>query len=187
MGDESTGPGSILCSEDGVEKTMADQMVIAVLTFLHIASAMGWLGGVVFFLSAVGPGVRAFTPAASLEFLTKVGPRQLRYFGGVATSTIVFGLALLVATFGTDVSTWPGYIEVGFTLGFVAYLIAILVTIPTFRKVDKIAHQMMANPQAGPPPPEFPKLLKRANMAAVAVALILFFTMLFMVSSAVFA
>lgn len=165
---------------------MADSSVIAVLTFLHILSAMGWLGGVIFFLSAIGPAVRSFTPPASLEFLTKVGPRQLRYFAGAATATIVFGLGLLFATFGSDYSTWPGYIEVGFGLGFIAYLIAVLVTIPTFRKVDKIAHQMMASPQAGPPPPEFPKLLKRANMAAMAVAGILLVTLVFMVSSAVF-
>lgn len=166
---------------------MVDQSVIAVLTFFHIVSAMGWLGGVLFFLSAVGPGVRSFTPPASLEFLTKVGPKQLRYFGGVATATIIFGLGLLFAAFGADPSSWPGYIEVGFGLGLVAYLIAILVTIPTFRKVDKIARQIMANPQAGPPPPEFPALLKRANMAAVAVAAVLLLTLVFMVSSAVFA
>ncbi len=165
---------------------MADQTVIAVLTFLHIVSAMGWLGGVVFFLSAVGPGVRAFTPAASLEFLTKVGPKQTRYFGAVATLTVVFGLGLLFATFGSDFSTWPGYIEVGFSLGLIAYLIAVLVTIPAFRKADKIAHQIMANPQPGPPPPEFLRLLSRGNMSVMAIAAILLLTLVFMVSSAVF-
>jgi uncharacterized membrane protein len=165
---------------------MADPTVIAALTILHILSAMAWLGGAIFFLSAIGPGVRTFTPPASLEFLTKVGPRQLRYFAGAGTATIVFGLSLLFAALGTDYSTWPRYIEVGFGLGLVAYLIAIFVTIPTFRKVDKIAHQMIDNPQKGPPPPEFPKLLARANMAAVLVVLILLVTLVFMVSSAVF-
>lgn len=165
---------------------MADQSVIAVLTFLHIVSAMGWLGGVIFFISAVGPGVRTFSPLASLEFLTKVGPKQTRFFAGTATSTIIFGLALLFAAFGTDYTAWPRYIEVGFTMGLIAYLIAVLVTIPTFRKIDKIAHQIMGNPQQGPPPPEFAKLLKRANMAAMAVAIILLLALVFMVSSAVF-
>ena len=165
---------------------MADQSVIAVLTFLHIVSAMGWLGGVVFFLSAIGPGLRAFTPPASLEFLTKVGPRQIRFYVAVATSTIVFGLALLYTTFGADYSSWPSYIEAGFGLGLIAYLLAMLVTVPTFRRVDKIAHQMMSGPP-GPPPPEFLKLLTRANRAAMAVAAILLLTLIFMVSSAVFA
>jgi len=166
---------------------MADPTVIAVLTFLHIASAIGWLGALVFFLSVVGPSVRKFTPAASLEFLTKVGPRQTMYFAGVATSTIVFGLALLFTAFGIDYTTWPAYIEVGFSLGLLAYLIAILVAIPSFRKVDKIAHQIMSNPQAGPPPPELARYLKRGNQAAISVAIILPFALVFMVLSTVFA
>ena len=164
---------------------MADPTVIAVLTFLHIVAAMAWLGGVVFFISAVGPGVRSFTPPASLEFLTKVGPKQLRFFAGTSTATIVFGLALLFATFSADFTAWPPYIEVGLTLGFIAYLDGILVTIPTIRKAVKMAHEMMGKPP-GPPPPEFTGLLKKANLATVAAAAILLLALIFMVSSAVF-
>ncbi len=166
---------------------MADPTVIAILTFLHIASAIGWMGAVVFFLSVLGPSVRKFTPAASLEFLTKVGPRQVRYFAGTATSTIVFGLALLFTAFGTDYTTWPRYIEAGFSLGLLAYLIAIFVAIPSFRGADKIAHQVMGNPQPGPPPPELARYLKRGNQAAISVAVILLLALVFMVLSAVFA
>ena len=166
---------------------MADPNVIAVLTILHIASAIGWMGAVLFFLSVIGPSVRNFTPAASLEFLTKVGPRQIRYFAGTATSTIVFGLALLITAFGTDYTAWPRYIEVGFSLGVLAYLLAILVAVPSFRRADKIAHQIMSNPQAGPPPPELARYLKRGNQAAIAIAFILLLTLVFMVLSAVFA
>lgn len=171
----------------GTRTQMADPTVIAVLTFLHIASAIGWMGAVVFFLSVIGPSVRNFTPAASLEFLTKVGPRQIRYFAGTATSTIVFGLALLFTTFGTDYTTWPRYIEVGFSLGLLAYLIALLVAIPSFRGADKVAHQIMSNPQAGPPPPELARYLKRGNQAAIAIAIILLLALVFMVLSTVFA
>lgn len=165
---------------------MTDQSVIAVLTFFHIVTAMGWLGGVIFFLSAVGPGARAFTPPALLEFLSKVGPKQIRFFAGVATGTIVFGLALLFAAYGTDYSSWPNYIETGLGFGLIAYLIAILVTIPTLRKMDRIARQAMSGPP-GSPPPELPRLLRRANMAAMAVALLLLLALVFMVGSAVFA
>ena len=162
---------------------MADPAVISVLAVLHILTAISWLGGVIFFLSAVGPGVASFTPSARLEFLTKVGPKQVRFFAGAATGTIVFGLALLFAAFGSEYSTWPTSIEVGFGFGLNAYLIAIGVTVPTFQKVDRIAHQIIANPQ-GPPPPEFPKLLKRANMAALSGALLVLLTMIFMVGTA---
>jgi len=158
--------------------------VLVSLAFLHIATAIAWMGGVVFFLSVIGPGVRTLNPPGSLEFLTKVGPRQLRYFMGAATGTIIFGLALLLYAFGTNASYWPSSIEAGFGLGLIAYLIAMLVTVPTFRKANSMALQIMANPQHGPPPPEFGALMKRANMAAVAVALILFLTLVFMVGTA---
>jgi len=165
---------------------LADQSVIAVLTFLHIATAMGWFGGVIFFLSAVGPGVRAFTPTAQLEFLAKVGPKQIRFFTGVATGTIVFGLALLFAAFGSDYSSWPNYLQAGFGFGLIAYLVAILVTVPAIRKANGIARQVL-NAPPGPPPPELPKLVRRANMATMAVALLLLLALAFMVSSAVLA
>jgi hypothetical protein len=168
-------------------RVMADPTIIAVLTVLHIASAIGWLGAVVFFLSVIGPSVRKLTPAASLEFLTKVGPRQIRYFVGTATSTIVFGLALLFTTFGTDYTSWPRYIEAGFSFGLLAYLIALIVAIPSFRGAEKIAHQIMSNPQAGPPPPELARYLKRGNQAAISVVVILVLALVFMVLSAVFA
>jgi len=163
---------------------LVDQSVIAVLTFLHIITAMGWLGGVAFFLSAIGPGVRAFTPPAMLEFLTKVGPKQIRFFAGTATGTIIFGVALLFAAFGTDYSSWPNYIEAGLGFGLLAYLIAIIVTIPAVRKASRIALQMSSEPPA-PPPPELPMLIRRANMATIAVALLLILALVFMVSSAV--
>ena len=162
---------------------MADYVLIS-LAFLHVATAIAWMGGVVFFLSVVGPGVRTLNPPGSLEFLTKVGPRLLRYFMGAATGTIIFGLALLVYAFGTDASFWPSSIEIGFGLGLVAYLIAMLVTVPTFRRANLMAQQIIANPAGGPPPPEFAALMRRANMAAVAVALILFLTLVFMVGTA---
>ncbi len=155
--------------------------IITILAFLHIAAAVGWMGAVVFFISAIGPGVRTFTPAASLEFLTKVGPRQLRYLIGTATATIVFGLALLFEYYGS--SGWPTSIEVGFVLGFIAYLVAIGVTVPSFRNADKVAHKIMSN--QGSPSPELGAQLashvKRGNIAAVSVGILLLLTLVFMV------
>jgi hypothetical protein len=162
---------------------MADTILVA-LAFLHIVSAIAWLGGVAFFLSAVGPGLRSFSQPASLEYLTKVGPRQVRFFAGAATATVVFGFALLLYAFGLSPTAWPVSIEGGMALGFVAYLIAVLVTVPSFRKVEKMARQMMANPQGGPPPAGFALYLRRGNQAAMSVAVILVFATVLMVATA---
>src|SRR2546426_2052471 len=74
---------------------MVAPIVITILAYLHIISAMGWLGGAVLFVSAVAPGLRSFSPMARLEFLSKVGPRATRFFIGRSPATIVFGPVLL--------------------------------------------------------------------------------------------
>jgi hypothetical protein len=160
--------------------------LITVLAFLHVAAGASWFGALMFLISVLGPGVRTFTPQASLEFLTKVGPGQLRFFLGAATATIVFGLALVFDAFGSDASAWPSSIDVGMVLGLLAYLIAAFVAAPAFRNADKVAHEITSS--QGPPPLELTaKLgayLKRGSMAATAVGVVLFLTLIFMVGAA---
>jgi uncharacterized membrane protein len=163
---------------------LADAAIVTALAFLHVASAIAWLGGVTFFLSAVAPGVRSLTPGARLEYLARVGPRQVRFFVGSASATIVFGLALLFALYGADYTAWPASIDVGFSLGLLAYLIAVLVTTPAFRKVEAFARQVMDSPQSHPPPPELATYLKRGTIGAISVAVILALATLFMVGTA---
>ena len=163
---------------------MVDSSIIGVLAILHILFAVLWFGGVVFFLSVLSPAARTFSPTASLELLTKAGPRQVRFFEVVATATILFGLALLFAYFGTDYSLWPSSIIIGFSLGLIAYLIAMFVTIPTIRKAVRIVRGMVNEAQRGPPPPELALLVRRGNRAAAFVTLLLLLTFIFMVGAA---
>ncbi len=149
---------------------------------MHVTSAIAWFGALIFFISVLGPAVRTFTPAASLEFLVKVGPRQLRFFAGTATATIIFGLALLFTSLGTDYTLWPTTIVAGFVLGLLAYLVALVVAIPAFRKADAIAKEFSKNP-AGPPPPDLAKYLNRGRIGAASVLVILLLTTVFMVAT----
>jgi hypothetical protein len=158
--------------------------IITTLAFLHIISAIAWMGAAIFFISVIGPAVRGFTPAASLEFLTKVGPRQLRFFIGSASATLIFGLALLFSLYGTDYTLWPTAIVIGFSLGLLAYLDLALVAGPAFREADRIARQVMSNPQGGPPPPELQQALGRGRLAASLAVVILMLATIFMVVSA---
>ncbi len=139
---------------------------------------MGWLGGAVLFASAIAPGLRSVSPRASLEFLANVGPKALRFFIGVSTSTVIFGLALLIIS---GVNDAPIY--VGAAIGLVAYLDAMLVTVPAFRKADRLAAEMLASPQSGPPPAEFTAALRRGGMGVTLVAVLLAATAVFMVVS----
>src|SRR5437867_13100746 len=104
---------------------MIAPIVITILAYLHIISAMGWLGGAVLFVSAVAPGLRSLSLTARLEFLSKVGPRAVRFFIGCSTATIVFGLVLLFSFPGAFIAT----VTAVFIFGLFAYLVAILVSI----------------------------------------------------------
>lgn len=157
---------------------MVAPIVITVLAYLHIISAMGWLGGAVLFVSSIAPGLRSLSPAASLEFLAKVGPRSTRFFAVSATATIVFGLGLLSALPGLLGSN----IIVGIAIGLVAYLTAIE-TMLSFNKADHLAKEMLDGKQAGPPPPEFMRALKRGGIAVTITALLLVIALVFMVTA----
>jgi uncharacterized membrane protein len=163
---------------------LADQAIIATLAFLHIVSAIAWFGGVAFFISSVIPGLRKMSPAARIEFSARIGPGIVRFYGISATLTIVFGLGLLYEAFGGNPSAWPQSIEIGFTFGLLAFIIALVVTVPASRKLDKISQGLVNNPNAGPPPPEFAKNFQRLSRGAIVIAILLLLATVFMVGTA---
>ncbi|TLX93216.1 MAG: hypothetical protein E6K96_09720 [Thaumarchaeota archaeon] len=159
---------------------MVAPIVITILAYLHIISAMGWLGGAALFVSVVGPGLRSLSLTARLEFLSKIGPGATRFFIGSSTATIVFGLALLFSFPGASSAT----LTTGLAVGLIAYLDAILVAIPSLRKADHLAKEMLASGQAGgPPSPELAKALKRGGIGVATVVVLLVITLISMVTA----
>src|SRR5437667_4973489 len=163
---------------------MVAPIVITILAYLHIISAMGWLGGAALFVSVVGPGLRSLSLTARLEFLSKIGPGATRFFIGSSTATIVFGLALLFSFPGASSAT----LTTGLAVGLIAYLDAILVAIPSLRKADHLAKEMLASGQAGRqagghPSPELAKALKRGGIGVATVVVLLVITLISMVTA----
>ncbi len=157
---------------------MADATLVTIVAYLHIFSAISWFGGAILFLSVISPGLKTASPQANLEFLTKVGKRATRFFGIVSTLTIIFGVTLLLVS---GVNDTPVY--VGAILGLAAWLDAVLFTIPALNKADNLAEKALANPQAGPPPPELMANVKKGGMGVLIVVVLLTLTLAFMVIS----
>jgi hypothetical protein len=158
---------------------LADALLVTIFLYLHVLSAMGWLGGAILFVSVLIPGLRTLSPAASLEFLSKVGPRSTRFFIGAATSTVVFGLALFFSLQGD----YTQGVYVGIGLGLIAYVWAMAVPVRAFLKADRLAKQMLASPPSGPPPAEFTSAMKQGAIGVTVVVVILLLAMIFMVTS----
>jgi hypothetical protein len=153
-------------------------VVITVLAFLHIASAIGWMGGAVLFVSAISPGLRSLSPAASVEFVAKVGTRAIRFFAGAATATVIFGLALFASMRGS----LGGYVDYGVAFGLLAY-VAGVATFVYLRRAGLLAKQIVAEGKAGPPTPEYMEAIRTGGMSGAVSVLLLVLALIFMVLS----
>ena len=163
---------------------MGDPAVTSVLAFLHIIAAIGWFGGVVFFLSSVAPGLRKMSAASRIDFSANIGPGIIRFLGISGTLTLIFGLGLLYEVFGGDPSVWPASIEAGFGLGLLAFVVDLTVTVPASRRLDKLSKELVKSPNPGPPPPEFVKDFQTLGRGAIAIAVLLLLATVFMVGTA---
>ncbi len=163
---------------------MVDPVVLTTVAFLHIISAIAWLGGSLYFAIILGPRLRALSPPAAMEFVARVGRSTSRYAETTGGMTILFGLILLYIYFGGDYTKWPLSLEVGFTLGFIAFLAGLFVIAPTIRKASEIAKEFMKNPQQGPPPAEFLALMKKGGISSTIATVLLLITAVFMVATA---
>ncbi len=164
---------------------MVDPLVLTTVAFLHIVFAIAWLGGGLHFGFILGPRLRTLSPPATMEFVARVGPSTTRYAEIVGGMTILFGLILLYIYFGGDYTKWPLSLEIGFTLGFIAFLMGPLVVAPAFfGKASDIAKEFMKSPQQGPPPAEFRALLKKGGISSTIATALLLITAVFMVATA---
>ncbi len=165
---------------------MFDPVVLTVVAYLHIISAIGWLGASIYFAFILGPGLGKLSPPTQLEFFSKLGKKSVRYFQGTSTATVLFGLVLVYVYTQGDPnslmsSTFGQVLLVGITLGLVAYIDAIFLTSREFMKAYKIISEMKGPPQG--PPTELMAAMKKGGMGALIGTLILIVTVLFMVMS----
>ncbi len=152
-------------------------VLVTVIAYLHIISAMGWLGGAILFTSALTPGVRRMSQAANIEFFAIVVPRLTRYFLIVVFSTVIFG-PLLFLTIPDESPLIYGGIAAGLT----AFLL-VLSEVPVFRRLTSMAQEMLKSGHSGPPPAEYVKALRRAGISTVATVVLLVVALMFMVYS----
>jgi uncharacterized membrane protein len=172
----------------GAEK-LFQLLVTAILAWLHIFSAISWLGGGLMFALVVGPGLAKLSPPSSGEFLVKVVPRVVRFFQITAGTTILFGVLFLYSYTKGDISDFLSfsthfglYLTIGLSLGLIAFLISEFVAVPIQLKAVRMIKEMQAAGQHQPPP-DLPKTLKLAANLATLTVVLLILTSIFMVAS----
>src|SRR2546426_8847816 len=73
---------------------MVSTLVSAVLAWLHILSAIGWMGSAMFLAMVLGPSTRELPPPSRRDLVLRLFPRFIRYVTIFATLTLVFGVLL---------------------------------------------------------------------------------------------
>ena len=161
-------------------------ILLDILAFGHIISAMSWLGSGILITFVIGPNVKTLAPAAALEFNAKVLPKILRFVQAAIGLTFAFGLLLMYFLYDRDLTylskTNQGLeIVVGTVLALGASAVVFSLTVPSFKKVIKIAGEAVA---AGKPPaPEIMKYAKRARQGSLIALSLLLLVLAMMVAA----
>lgn len=139
-------------------------------------------------LIGMEPRLGKLSPATRSELITTVFPRLIRLETIFAGGTVLFGLLFAYGYTGGDLAmlspatSWGLAITVGATLGFVAFLLEVLVESPSENKVVAIMKEMRASDRSVPPA-EMSKYHERSEFAEVAVLILLLTALAFMVAS----
>ena len=161
-------------------------LTTGILAWLHVISAVCWLGGGIMFAFVVGPALSRLSPASSGEFLVKVVPRVVLFFQVFAGLTILFGVLLLYNLGGLGLlspSTSYGFdLTVGAAFAIVAFVESEFVAVPIQLKAIRMIREMLA---AGrhEPPAGFPRTMRLVTITATLTVVLLILTSIFMVAA----
>lgn len=163
----------------------------AVLLWLHIVSAVGWLGATMVFAMLIGPTLPTFTPATRNELIVKLLPKYIRYSEIFTFITPIFGLTLALyishgswSVFNPAIYGNLGmYLSIGALLSLVAWVISFALIAPTGRKIVWFTNEMIKNP-AAPPPAGLVRASKRLRVVSTTGLVVLFVIVVCMVAAA---
>lgn len=161
-------------------------LVTPILLWLHIFSAVGWLGAVMVFGMLIGPTLGTLTPGTRAEVVLKLFPKYVRYIEGFSIATLVFGVALVLDIANGNMSvfslstTFGLYITIGAALAAITVVVAFAFIVPNTHKLIHLTEAMVKNP--GPPPPDLPKVAARIRMGATVALVLLILVLVFMVA-----
>jgi uncharacterized membrane protein len=168
---------------------MVSDILGAALNWLHVFSAIGWLGAALTFGMVLGPVLPGLTPGSRGELLLKLLPKFKRYVMIFAVSTVVFGASFAIAMADGDWSmfslsnAWGLRIDIGAIIALATLGVAFVVVIPAMNKVVKLLTEMKVQPGQAPSP-QLPLQMKRMKLGATAAMLMLMLVLVFMVAAA---
>ncbi len=165
---------------------MVQAEIIAALVWLHILTAISWMGTAMFLAMVLTPSMRGLSANSRGELMIGLLPRLIRIVSVSATLTLVWGVLLALAiglesgSFSPS-TAWGLRITVGAVIALVAYAFAMGVGLRSARRILKI---LRAQPGSQNLLSELPMLQKRMRLTAFTVVSLLTLVLVFMVVAA---
>ncbi len=158
-------------------------LLITVLMWFHIFSAVGWLGSVLVLRLVITPVMPKFSAQTSGELVVKLFPPFVTTVAIFAASTGLFGILHLVASSFEEpphFSLILPWIGIGASVAVVVFLLLLFVAYPSIKAMSRMLLQMQAKNEQQPPP-EFLKYQKRIATVTNVALILLLVTLSFMV------
>jgi uncharacterized membrane protein len=161
-------------------------LTTAVVLWVHIFGAIGWLGGAMTFGMAVAPNLVGMSPQARLEFFVKVAPKFTRFVEAFSLLTVIFGVITATVVVNGNFSLWTLsnnfqiLITIGALIALVTVILALTVIVPVSHKIARISQDLLKTP--GPPPAELPAALKTLKVSSTIAIVLLVVVTIFMVA-----
>ncbi len=162
-------------------------LLTAILAYLHVLSAMAWLGGGLFFAFLIAPHFSRLTPSGSRELFITVIPGVIRFFQIIAGVTVLFGFLLLYNMTGGDFSqvtfstTWGAALSLGMTTAVAAFVVSEALAVPGMRRMVEL-HQK-SDPGSAAPPAGLLRAARWAGLTALLTIALLLLTLAFMITA----
>ena len=166
---------------------MFPALVNTVLTWLHIFSAIGWMGTAMFFVIVLSRVIPGLSQPTRTELLSTLFPRFIRYVAVFSTLTIIFGGVLTIGLSGPSGpslnDTWGLSITVGALVALIGFGIAHGLVLPAARKIARLSRDTQKMAQQVPSV-DGARLQRRMRIGGTVVLFLLVVSLVFMVTAA---
>ena len=159
----------------------------AILLWLHIVSAVGWLGSLMVFGTLIAPTLPSLAPANRAELVVKLFPKFARYAMVFTVITPIFGVATMLdisngnfAIFNPSTSSFSMYITAGALLTLVTWVVGFGLVLPTVFKIVRLTEAMSGG---GPPSPDLARATTRLRVGSGIVVVLLLIVLYLMVAA----
>ncbi len=166
---------------------MFPQIVNPVLTWLHIYSAVGWMGAAMFFVILMGPLLSQLSSSTRAELILGLFPLLTRYVTVFATLTIVFGIVLAYGASKSldDLSPNNPYglsITLGALVALAAFSVVHGMVLPCARRMARTLRSAQQAPEKASPA-DLSRMQRRMRIGSTTVLLLLALALVFMVAA----